>query len=557
MNVAAYIADFLVRQNVRHVFGVQGSAIAKVIDEMVLTGKIEYIANYNEQGAAFCADGYSRTTENLGVAVATSGPGATNLVTGIANAQMDSIPTLFITGQEHSVTVARDNGARQNGFQDLDIVSVVRPITKYAVMVTDEKRIRYEMEKSCWSARSGRPGAALIDIPLDIQFKEIDPDELESFIPPQEEKPEFNVAPVIEKIKEAKRPVILIGGGVRLGHAVEEVRAFAGKTNIPLVSTVNALDVAEIGYGFAGVHGNLYANLAVNNADLILIFGARLGQQHVGKKPDVYTTAKIIHVDIDPCELGRVFKDEYKVRADLKTFLLELNARIASVPLPDYASWHAHIREWRIKYHAAAYLNPGHLEPVQVVEALLPMLTRDAVLACDVGQNQMWVAQGFDVKGGQRLLNSCGHGSMGYALPAAIGSKIAFPDRQTLALMGDGGLQMNVQELMLVSLKRLGVKCIVFNNNALGMIRSVHVKYYKDNFTGVNNKDYTCVDLEKLAAAYEIGYRRVSVLDDVATLKPVLADDNPYIIEIVVTSDSQLSNRYEEAAYFEKEKLHA
>lgn len=555
MNVAQYIAQFLIEKKIGHVFGYPGRASLKLIEEIVASGRTEFIQNYHEQASAFCADAYSRVTGNLGVALATSGPGATNLITGIANAYFDSIPTLFITGQDNLAHVTRNNGARQNGFQDVDIVNVVKPITKYAALVTNANQIRYELEKAYWLATSGRPGPVLLDIPIDVQFANIKPELIEGFSVDVSPDYAFKIDEVIEQIRGAKRPVILVGGGVRISNAHGEVREFVSLTNIPVVATLTGLDVVEGNYGFAGLNGNTAANLAVSNADLLLAFGCKFGLQHVGKASENYTNARIVHVDIDTNELHRIFANELAIEADLTKFLQVLNAALRGVELSDHLKWHETIRSWVTKYRANAYLNKECVDPVRAVEEMLPFLTRETILTNDVGQNQMWVAQAFRVRTGQRLLNSCGHGSMGYSLPAAIGAKTAFPDRQVIAFTGDGGLQMNIQEFMLIGQKQLSIKCVVFNNNTLGMIREIQLRHYNGHYHGTNPKEYACVNLEKLADTYGIGYRRIQALEDVAGIQSALADDKPYIIEISLALDSQLTNRYDEAECFEIERI--
>lgn len=555
MNVAQYIAKFLVDKKVRQVFGYQGGAILKLVEEMVATGHIEFVQNYHEQASAFCADAYSRVTGNIGVALATSGPGATNLITGIANAHLDSIPTLFITGQDYTANVTKDNGARQNGFQDLDIVSVVKPITKYAALVTSANQIRYELEKAYWFATTGRPGAVLLDIPIDVQFANIELESLEGFAGSIGPDRAFEITNVINEIRGAQRPVILVGGGVNISNAQDEVRELVSLTNIPVISTLNGLDVVEGNYGFAGLHGNTAANLAVNNADLLIALGCKFGQRQVGKVPETYTRARIVHVDIDKSELQRVFQDQLAIEADLREFLRALNADLRGGDLPNHLSWHETIRAWVIKYRANAYMNKDGVDPVRAVEEMLPLLTTEAILTNDVGQNQMWVSQAFRVRTGQRLLNSCGLGSMGYSLPAAIGAKTAFPDKQVVAFTGDGGLQMNIQEFMLISQRQLGIKCVVFNNNTLGMIREVQLRYYDGHYHGANPKEFACVDLEMLARTYGLGYRRIQALEDVPGIQSAFTDDKPYIIEISMVLDTQLSNRYDEAQIFEMERI--
>ncbi|HQS59882.1 MAG TPA: thiamine pyrophosphate-binding protein [Gallionellaceae bacterium] len=556
MNVAQYVANFLLEKGVRHVFGYQGGAILKLVDEFVATGKIEFIQNYHEQGSAFCADAYSRVTGNLGVALATSGPGATNLITGIVNANLDSIPTLFITGQDYKANITSSTGARQNGFQDLDIVSIVKPVTKYASLVIDPARIRYELEQAYFFATQGRPGAVLLDIPIDIQFAEIDPQALEGFVPPAAPTAlAINISEVISTIQAAERPLVLVGGGIRLSGVQEMLGEFVQATNIPVISTLNGLDVYEGNYGFAGLYGNTAANLAAQNADLMIVLGARLGQRQVGKTPENYTKARIIHVDIDDIELKRVFADELAINTHLATFLAEMLPVLREVELPDFSSWHQTICNWQNKYHANALLNDRGLDPVRVVEEMLQLLSTNAILTNDVGQNQMWVAQAFKVKKGQRLLNSVGLGSMGFSLPAAIGAKFAANDRQVVSFMGDGGLQINIQELMLVGMRQLGLKCVVFNNKTLGMIREVQIRYYKANYHGANPQEFGCVDLKMLAQTYGLGYRLVESIENIATLGDVFSDDLPYIIEVPLDLDTKLTNRYDEAHCFDTERI--
>jgi len=557
MNVAQYVAQFLIQKKVKHVFGYQGGAILKLVDEFIATGQIEFIQNYHEQGSSFCADAYSRVSGNLGVALATSGPGATNLITGIVNANLDSIPTLFITGQDYKANITTHNGARQNGFQDLDIASIVKPVTKYASLITSAADIRVELERAYYFATEGRPGAVLLDIPIDIQFAEIDPQQLAAFEPPSAPAAaDFDVNLVIDAIQSAARPVILVGGGVRLSGATQAVNQFAQATGIPVIATLNGLDVVEGNHGFAGLYGNTGANLAAQNADLMIVLGARLGQRQVGKQPDKYTTAKIIHVDIDAAELKRVFPDELAIQADLPDFLARMIPALHAAKLPVFSKWNEVIAGWSKKYHVNALLNDKGLDPVRVVEEMLPLFSADAILTNDVGQNQMWVAQAFKVKAGQRLLNSVGLGSMGFSLPAAIGAAFAAPGQQVISFMGDGGLQINIQELMLVGMRQIGIKCVVFNNKTLGMIREVQIRYYKANYHGANPQEFGCVDLKMLAQTYGLGYRLVTTLDDIAGLQEILADERPYIIEVPIDLDSKLTNRYDEAACFEAERIH-
>lgn len=549
MNGAQYIADFLIRKNVRHVFGYQGGAVMRILDAIASTGKIEYIQTYHEQAAAMAADAYARVSGEIGVAISTSGPGATNMITGIAGAQIDSVPCLFITGQDFSHVLDKKDGVRSNGFQDVDIALMVKPVTKYSATVFSAKDIPNELEKAYQIAMDGRKGAVLLDIPIDVQMEEcseqVSPSPVLQPIGDWAKLTSPTRGEVIEMLEAAKRPVILVGGGVRLGNAVEEFEEFASTNKIPVVSTLNGLDVYEKSVGFAGLFGNLPANLTVHNADLLLVFGARLGRQHTGKNIKDYTSAKIVHVDIEKGELNRVFDEDLSIHADIKLFLQQLNNEKLS--LQNYDNWWAKIEEWKNE-------NDFMVLPRNVGAFLSMTFDEDAIFTSDVGQNQMWVAQGLRLKQEQRLLNSAGFGAMGYSLPAAIGAKIAAPDRKVICFTGDGGFQMNMQELMLISKYKLNIKIVIFNNNTLGMIRYMQDRFYEGRHIGTDEKDSACVNLKKLAEAYYLSY--VDAADEKA-LKKALASDEACIIELKLDRDTKTVNRNECAEIFNKEKIDA
>jgi acetolactate synthase-1/2/3 large subunit len=555
MNVSEFITNFFISRKIMHVFGFQGGAILKLLDSMISSGCIEYIQNYHEQASSFCADAYARISGNVGVAMATSGPGATNLINGIANAQFDSIPCIFITGQDYTYNIDKPEGVRQNGFQDLDIVSMVKPITKYAVTITDPNRIRYELEKAFYLATSGRPGAVLLDIPIDIQFASINENNLNGFIPEEESYEIDKVHEVISRLKQAGRPVILAGGGVRIAKAVGELKEFADFSGIPVVATLNGIDAYDKTFSFSGLHGNTFSNLTVYNADLLIVLGARLGLRQVGKYKNNYSKAKIIHVDIDKNELNRVLLEDLSIYADLKLFLAALNQALKQEVLPDFREWYATVEKWEKNYSQNTFLNEDGIDPVRFIRELSRLFADDAIITADVGQNQMWVAQALKIKKSQRLLNSSGFGSMGYSLPAAIGAKTANPEAQVIAFTGDGGLQMNVQELLLLSRRRLDIKCIVFNNNTLGMMREVQRRYFDSKYYGSREQYFVCVNLELLAQTYGIGYLRVPTEGDLSKIEQVLNTNGPYLIDLQISSESKLLNRYDEAEVFENEAI--
>lgn len=550
ITVADYIAQFLVEKNIKHVFGYQGGAITKMIDSIVATGKVEYIQNYHEQASAFCADSYSRVTHNIGVAMATSGPGATNLVTGIANTHLDSIPALFITGQDYTANATRNNGARLNGFQDLDIVTICKSITKYSLMITNPEDIKYELEKCYHIAKSGRPGAVLIDIPIDIQFTEIDPHSLKGYKPEAQSKNreyELEKTSIVTKlIKDAKRPLILAGGGIQTSQSSDLLKQFSQNTNIAVVSTLNGSDAVKGNYSFAGLHGNVYSNIIVKNADLIIALGARFGQRQVGKVAEKYSTAKIVHIDLDNSEFNRSVESELNIYAPINIFLEHANDVMAGEEYPQFEEWHNQMSEWRNKYRNSCEINTEGIKPVDISRRIINSLPENSIICSDVGQNQMWVAQAFEKRGRMRLLNSSGLGSMGYSVPAAIGAKYANPEAKIISCTGDGGLQMSLQELILIGHKQLDIKIIVYNNNALGMMREVMERYYNSNFHGANKEEFTCIDLKKAADTFGLDYIRLNTEENFDDIMPYLENDKPCIIDIALSINSKLSNRYDE-----------
>jgi acetolactate synthase-1/2/3 large subunit len=547
MNVAEYTARFLVEKKVGHVFGFQGSAILELLHAMIDTKRIEYIQNYHEQASSFCADAYARVTGNIGVAIATSGPGAINLISGIVNAYFDSIPCLFFTGQDYLKNINKPDNVRQNGFQGLDIVSMVRPVTKYAETIKDEKNIRYELEKAYYLATSGRPGSVLLDIPIDIQFKEVNVSELQGFDAPQEESFELGkVDEFISMLRKAKRPVILAGGGIRIAGVEDMFNQFADLVRIPVVTTLNGRDAYSNAFGFSGLYGNSHSNLAILNSDLLIVLGSRLGQQQVGKDRNKYTKAKIVHVDVDKGELNRVLDEELSIHCDLRTFLGNLLRELSNTDLPDFQSWYKQVELWAEKYSKNAHVNKDKLDPVEFVELITTFFDDHAIMTADIGQNQMWVAQGVKMRNSQRLLMSSGLGPLGYSLPAAIGAKVAKPNNQVIAFTGDGGLQMNIQELLLVGQKQLDIKIIVFNNNTLGLVRENQERWGYSQYYGTNPKDFVCADLQMVAKTYGLKYIEIRSLNGVRKIGQALADKVPYLIDVKISYGSKCMNRYDD-----------
>ena len=540
MTVADYIAEFLVSKGVRHVFGFQGSAMLKMLDAMVATGKIEYIQNFHEQASAFAADAYARVHGMPGVAIATSGPGAANLMTGVANAYFDSVPVLFLTGQDRRAHVCARRKSRQNGFQDMDVVAMARKITKRAVQVLDPKSLTEELDR-CWRlAQKGRKGPVLIDIPMDLQFEQM-PDSAVSIprrMPIGNNRVDmFQLDSAIEALNSAKRPVALVGGGVRLAGACGLLDSFAHKTRIPVVSTLMGLDATKETLGFSGVYGNPLPNKVLRESDCILALGTRFAFHQTGRSMDDYAPrAKVVHVDVDETELGRVCRDAACVRADVATFLRTAEScGVSSAP----AEWLARIRRWRGRCGGRPAMFPARF-----LDRLFDEAPPDATFAADVGSSQMWVAQRFVATGRNRLLNSGGLGAMGFSLPAAIGASYV-SEVPAVSICGDGGFQMNLQELNTLALRRRNVKVFVFDNSSLGLMRGIQRNYYGSRFVGNSRCEFSCPKICQLASAYGLKTIRIERDVDFDGIGKVFSDHEPWLVDVVVDEDEIARSRYE------------
>ena len=528
MKVSDFIAEFLVRTGCTHVFGYPGGAVTHLLDSFYKTPGIRFVGTCHEQGAAFAAEGYARLKGAPGAAMATSGPGATNLLTGVGSAYFDSIPVLYLTGQVNTYEYKEDRSVRQLGFQETDIVSVAGPITKYAVRVTDPARIRFELEKAVRTAVSGRPGPVLLDLPMDVQRAEVEPEELEGFAEEAPAPPEPDVGPVIGLLNRSVRPVLLAGGGVRLSGAAKLFREIAGKLNVPVVSSLMGLDVCggENFFGMIGSYGCRCANYIAANADLILAVGTRLDTRQTGTVPGSFAReAKLIRVDVDAGELEhRIRPDELQIRSDARAFLACLLRRLEEVR-PGAGEWLEAARGYRRRYPPGAETGPDG--PNRVMEQISSFLGPDDIVCLDVGQNQMWAAQSLRLKG-QRLLTCGGMGAMGFSLPCAVGAWYAGCRGTVYAIAGDGGMQMNIQELGVLSRERIPVKVIVLNNRCLGMIRQFQDLYFGGRRCATV-EDYKAPDFCKIAAAY--GIPAVRAEDDPGGVGKLLRSPGPALIE--------------------------
>lgn len=548
MKGSDYIINFIVEEGVSHIFEFIGGAITHLIDSTYDRNNIQCVSVHHEQTGAFAAEGYARINGKLGVAMATSGPGALNLLTGIGSCYFDSVPCLFITGQVNTYEYKFDKPVRQIGFQETDIVSVAKPLTKYAEMVVDAEKIRYHLEKAVYLAQNGRPGPVLLDIPMNIQRAQIEPERLESFYDSQEFKKlqninivacsEQKIDEVAKLIAAAKRPVILAGGGLRTSGATTELQHLVKNTGIPVVTSLMGLDAIphdnSAFFGMIGAYGNRYSNLTLANSDLLMILGSRLDSRQTGTKPETFArAAKKIHVDIDFNELNAKVKVDVTINCCVKHFLDALNKRLSEYAKPDLSAWYKVIEGYRAKYPTRSPETEfGTVDPNRFMEVLSAHCGTGDIICLDVGQNQMWAAQSFHLKEGQRMLISGGMGAMGFSLPAALGAAKAAPGKMVIVISGDGGIQVNIQDLDTIVNHNLPVKIFIMNNGCLGMVRQ-----FQDMYFGGRRQStvigYSCPNLTKIAEAYGIHSYTISDLEDAgAIIELALAGDGPAFVEV-------------------------
>jgi len=545
MKLSDYIVEFLKDNCVTTIFGYQGGAITHFVDSIYKADGIKFISNYHEQASAFAAEGYARVSGNIGVCTATSGPGATNLITGIGSAYFDSIACLYITGQVNTYEYKRSSEIRQEGFQETDIVSIIKPITKYAVMISNAQKIKYYLEKAFYMAKEGRPGPVLLDIPMNIQRAEINPGELIGFYESEEYKKRIknrvnieDVISLIELIKTSKRPVILAGGGVRLAKATGKLEKLIELTGIPVACTLMGIDCInhdhECYVGYMGAYGNRYSNLAVANCDLLIVLGSRLTTRQTSSIPDSFARkAKIVHVDIDKNELNIKVKEDLSIECDLELFIDNLNQQLAeSFYKFDFSSWMDKINIYKKDYPSyKIQKNINEIDPNEFMNRLSGILHPNSIVCLDIGQNQIWASQSLKLGTNQRLLNAGGMGPMGFGLPAAIGAWHAKPNYKIVVITGDGGIQMNIQELQTIAREKIPMKIIIMNNNALGMIRHFQEMYFDSNYYGTID-GYSAADFIKIGEAYGLKSLKVENESGINELKEKLNDDECYLIEV-------------------------
>ncbi len=544
MKASDFIIQKIIEAGCSKIYGYIGGMVTHIADSIYLNKEVDMINSIHEQGAGFMAEGYSRLTSNLGVAIATSGPGATNLLTPIASCYFDSIPVLFITGQVNTYEYKKFSNIRQCGFQETNIVEMAASVTKYSVIVNSIDELRYELEKCIYIAQSGRKGPVLIDIPMDIQRADADFSIMKSFIK-EDKKSQFDLHKKVKELNElinsSKRPVVLIGGGVRLSGSTNELKKYCKKTNIPIVYSLMGMDAISSEYeynlGLIGAYGNRYANYTLANADLILVLGSRLDLRQIGANSNTFAReAKVIQVDIDENELNCDNLKKITIKSDVKAILQALNDSECNLNILD---WQKKVLEWKLKYPSVKDINGNLLIPNMIISEVFNNMKKTDVVAVDVGQNQMWVAQSANIKEGQRIFFSGGLGSMGFALPCAIGSSSA-TEQRSIVISGDGGFQMNIQELEIIKRRNLPVKIIVLNNNSLGMVRQFQEIYFEGRLQSTV-VDYSAPDFSKIAKAYEIKANSICSTELTSEIiKDFLNTDEPELLNIHLDQNSDL-----------------
>ncbi|KKU88894.1 MAG: Acetolactate synthase [Candidatus Gottesmanbacteria bacterium GW2011_GWA2_47_9] len=514
MKLSDYLISFLVDQDIHHVFQIIGGASVHMVNSIAQRKDIDYICVQHEQAGAIAAEAYSRMTKNLGAAMATSGPGMTNLITGIACAYFDSTPTIYITGQVNTFESKQGRNVRQVGFQETDIVGMVGPLTKFAVRIEDPLLVRYYLEKAVAIAKGGRPGPVLLDIPMDVQRAIINPKNLKRFnmkelAPDVDTRGDIrkSVRAAIALLQKAKRPVLVAGGAIRYADAVDTFNRLAQVIGVPVVTTWSGIDTIHHSHP-------LYR---VQNSDVLVSIGSRLDTRITGGKPETFARgAKKVVIDIDRAELykRRGLDPDIGICADIRDVLPVILQELKNVKFPNWRDWKKLTLGWAKKYPSVVpewYERKILVDPYVFIRTLSEILDNKAIVVTDCGANLTWTIQAFHVKKGQRLFSAMGNSPMGYSMAAAIGSSIALHKRPIICIIGDGGLQINIQELQTIAHYRIPVKLFILNNHSYGIIKQFQEMYFNSRYEGTTPKsgygvpDFIKIDDAKLIPKLSFG----------------------------------------------------
>ena len=532
---AQIVIEALLEQGTDVIFGYPGGNAINIYEALWQNkDRMRHVLVSHEQGSAHAADGYARATGKVGVCLATSGPGATNLVTGIATAHLDSVPMIAITANVPRDLLGKDS------FQEVDITGVTVPVTKHNYFVRDVNDLAQTIKNAFEVAVSGRPGPVLIDIPKDITA------ELCEYIPvgkyqKRKMKPakEKNIEKAVEMINAAKKPVIYFGGGIVISNAEEELKEFARKTDSPLTSTTKGLSAVPYDFhnylGLQGMHGTPVSNYAISESDLLIAIGARFSDRAIGKKSEFAKNAKIIHIDIDYSEISKNIHIDHEIIGDAKQILEELNKRVDTRKLD---SWNEQLKEYKISNPMCREYDPGKLgvDPRKVLDAIKTEGGEDTIIVTDVGQHQMTTAQFYKFTHPRTFLSSLGLGTMGYGMGAANGAKVGCPDKPVALITGDGCFHMNMNELAVAVTERLPLVVIIMNNGVLGMVRQWQKLFYEEHYSETTlNRQTNYVKLAEAMGA--VGYRITKNDDIVPTLKKAFSQDGPAVIDCIIDID--------------------
>jgi len=535
---AKILIEGLQREGVETIFGYPGGVVLPIYDELY-NSSLRHILVRHEQAAAHAADGFARASGRVGVCLATSGPGACNLVTGIATAYMDSIPIVALTGQVPTNLLGND------AFQESDITGITMPITKHNYLVKRTEDLGHVVREAFFIARTGRPGPVLIDLPKDVSTKEVEFEYPESeTVTLRGYQPTYRghsrqIDRALEMLIEAERPLLYVGGGVISSDASPELLRFAEALMIPVTTTLMGLGAIPcdhpLNLGMLGMHGTRYANYAVTESDLLIAIGVRFDDRVTGKLDTFAAQARIIHIDIDPAEIGKNKRVDVPIVGDAKSVLAEMLSRIQKKK--DYERWLARIRAWKEKY-PMRYPKDGALRPQFVIEELSSLLKGEGIIVSEVGQNQMWTAQYYCFRKPRTWITSGGLGTMGYGFPAAMGVHFARPDQVVFDIAGDGSFQMNIQELGTVAHNRIPVKVAILNNRFLGMVRQWQELFYDRRYSFT---ELPPVDFVKIANAYGIDGMRVEDPSDVRTaLTAAIETEGPFILDFRIEREENV-----------------
>ena len=515
MIVSDFIADFLYKQGVSHVYEVIGGMITRLVDSIYRQGKIQLISVHHEQAAAFAADAMGRLTGIPGVAMATSGPGATNLLTGIGSCYFDSVPAIFITGQVNRREQKGNRQIRQLGFQEMNIIEMAKPITKSVWQINDPSQVHHIMQQAFFLATSGRPGPVLVDIPMDVQRAEINATTPISLI--AEALPTYPLKlfkDILSQLSLAQRPMVLVGGGIRSANAIRLLRQFVDIVRIPVVNSLLAVDVLPYQHplriGLLGTYGNRWANLAMGRTDLLLVLGSRLDIRQTGSDVGSFKADRAVyHVDIEEGEINNRLKDCNPIIVHLHTFLTTLVDLVSKRHWKDRKEWISEIQDLRKKWpDTCEAQNVTDINPNLLMHELSRYSKLASVYVVDVGNHQMWAAQSLELEPYQRFLTSGGMGAMGFALPAAVGANFA-TGKPVVMIAGDGGMQLNIQELQTIAHHKLPIKMVILNNKSLGMVRQFQQSYFNERYPSTY-WGYSAPDFADIANAYRIDSRSVT-----------------------------------------------